>query len=603
MEVIAILSEDQKIATQCDGPALVLSSAGSGKTRTLTHRVYYLLSKGVPAAQLLILAFTNKAAKEISNRMKRSLPWLGTFHSCSLRMLKCHLDYLDYRKYIIYNDRKSLTLIKHILRDRSKNHDPLMVQRCIKGYKINLLHPQDIEDAEMASIYKTYEMRLQEMSAFDFEDMIKRTVELLRDYKEVRCYYQSIFRYILVDEFQDTNYSQYTLLKLLAPPENNLFLVGDPDQSIYQFRGADIQYIQRFQKDYPSGALFKLEENFRNTKTIVNASNEVIRVNNSLKESYTMNKKGLPIVIYSAWDEEEEVHYVVESIRGSSGDIAVLCRTHRLLRYLEMELVKESIPYSLYGGRRLFQRKEILDILSLLHLSLKPTYGPHLFRVIEHISGVGKEGLRSLFYSSKEEGNDFLEILGKVSDDEGLNRQRKEGWHELYHLLQYLSHLHKETTLLAKVEKALKIYQSLLQDAEIISKDSIQAFIAYCQQYEAHSFDPSLSLFLEDISLYCEEQPKVHLMTVHGAKGLEFSKVFVMGVEEDLFPHLLAKQDGQLEEERRLFYVAMTRAKERLYLSHCRYRNMYGDLRAMEPSRFLREIPQEYVEEYKEKVI
>lgn len=304
----------QQEAAKTDGPVLVISSVGSGKTRTLTRRVSHLLAEGVPASQLLILAFTNKAANEIQDRLQRPIPWLGTFHSCSLRILKSHLQYIDYRKCVIYNNKKTLALVKRILKERNKREDPTMVQRFI-NYKIHLLSSRDIDDVEMQSLYAQYEISLKETSALDFEDMIKRTVEILQCYKEVRRYYQDMFRYILVDEFQDVNYSQYQLLKLLTPRENNIFLVGDPDQGIYSFRGADMQCILSFKKDFPSGSLFKREENYRSTKTIVKASNVLIKANNSQKMSYTNNQKGSPIMVYEAWDEEEESFFVIQSVK------------------------------------------------------------------------------------------------------------------------------------------------------------------------------------------------------------------------------------------------------------------------------------------------
>jgi DNA helicase-2/ATP-dependent DNA helicase PcrA len=652
VQILNELNPQQQAAVQhTEGPVLVLAGAGSGKTRVLTYRVAYLVqNKGVSPSNILAITFTNKAAQEMKNRLSAILdnfksPWVSTFHAACARILRREIAVLGYtRDFTIYDDGDQLTLIKEGLRAFNlddKKYPPRNVLYRISTAKNQLQDPAacaqraaDLIEQKVAELYAWYQKRLKDLNALDFDDLIMQTVRLLRENPDILDYYQKKFRYILVDEYQDTNHSQYILVKLLAAQHRNLCVVGDPDQSIYGWRGADLNNILSFERDYPDARIIKLEENYRSTQTILDAANHVVSHNQSRREKklWTSNQKGQLLQLFRGETEQDEGRYVVESIlylkhkeNLNYRDFAVFYRTHAQSRVIEEFFVRYRIPYRIIGGLRFYQRKEIRDLLAYLRVLANPADNVSLQRIINvPRRGIGEATWRRVIELAAEQNLSYYEALLRLSEQlrekgktsqplvvfadliEGLRQINEE--QGLTYLVEqtlersgYLHDLRAENTLEAKARiENLQEFLSVTQDAdaghlEDDEDEEIEAVLGKAEpkQSKLSRFLAKLAL-VTDLDAYQEEEDSVVLMTLHGAKGLEFPVVFLTGLEEGVFPHSMSMQDPQqLEEERRLCYVGITRAREKLYLTRASVRTLYGSQRNNHVSRFLGEIPSE----------
>lgn len=638
MDLLSQLNPDQREAVVCgDGPLLVLAGAGSGKTRVLTNRVVYLLQeKGVSPRQILAITFTNKAAQEMRNRVAelateaaRDL-WICTFHAACLRILRRQVEFYGRnRDFVIYDTDDQLTLVKECMKELTlddKKFPPRAVAAVISQAKNQLYSPVDFEQRAYdilsraaASVYHRYQEKIRQNNAVDFDDLIFLTVRLLRDYPEVLTYYQERFRYILVDEYQDTNHAQYVLVNLLAKTNRNLFVVGDPDQGIYSWRGADIKNIMSFERDYPEAKVIKLEQNYRSTGAILDAANHLIRNNSNRKEKrlWTAAGPGVPLVNYFGEHEHAEADFVVSRImrlkeleNRKYGDFAVFYRTHAQSRVFEDILVRAGIPYIIIGGQKFYERKEIKDILAYLRLILNQYDAISLSRVVNVPKrGIGQASLSKIIAFAAEKGISPVEAIAGAAEVAGLTGKARAAGASFGALIQRLA---KEYENLTVTELARIVMEETGYRQELVAEDTVESrtrleyldeFLSATGEFDRLAEEKDLRIFLENIALvsdmdnFDEEIDRVSLMTLHSAKGLEFPVVFVTGLEEGVFPHSRSLLDpGEMEEERRLCYVGLTRARERLYLTHCWKRTLYGAERYNKASRFLEEIPPNLME-------
>ncbi|MBO8169171.1 MAG: DNA helicase PcrA [Thermoanaerobacteraceae bacterium] len=634
-DILSSLNEQQKEAvTTVDGPMLVIAGAGSGKTRVITHRIAYLVEeKGVDPANILAITFTNKAADEMKERLEQLLQypvsgmWVSTFHSACVRILRMEADNLPYdRNFVIYDTTDQKSLIKSCIAElglSDKKFDPRVVMSRISNAKNELLTPDkyrqrtaDLYDEQIARIYALYQEKLYKYNAMDFDDLIMQTVLLFSRNPRVLSYYQNRFQYILVDEYQDTNHAQYVLVKLLAQAHENICVVGDPDQSIYGWRGADIQNILDFESDYPNARVIRLEQNYRSTKNILGAANEVIKNNlgRKPKNLWTRNDTGHPLVRYQAGDEQEEARFVAEEIfrlhreEGYKlGDCAILYRVHAQSRAFEDWLLKGNIPYEVVGGLRFYDRKEIKDLLAYLRVLANPFDNVSLGRIInEPKRGIGPATWERLVAMAEEQGVAIAQLLLSGQEIAGLGARAQNNVREFANLLAKLMEKKEQLPVTELVEAVLVEtgYWDMLEQDKTpegqARRENIREFTTVTQNYDRQHVEKDLEGFLAEISLQSdvdtyEGQDKVALMTLHTAKGLEFPVVFLVGMEEGIFPSYRSLPDPeQVEEERRLCYVGMTRAQERLYLTNAWRRHMYGSTQYNAQSRFLEEIPDEY---------
>ncbi|AEG15264.1 ATP-dependent DNA helicase PcrA [Desulfofundulus kuznetsovii DSM 6115] len=631
MDLLKNLNEAQKEAVQHkDGPLLVLAGAGSGKTRVLTTRIAYLLQQGVDPHHILAITFTNKAAREMKERVQTMVPhvardlWVSTFHSACLRILRKQARFLGYSEnFVVYDEHDQQTVLKDCLKELNldeKRFPPRAVAAIISGAKNKLLGPDAYQDEvfdfysrHVARIYALYQDKLFRNNALDFDDLIMLTVRLFRENPAVLRYYQNRFRYILVDEYQDTNHAQYVLVNLLAREHRNLCVVGDPDQGIYSWRGANIQNILDFEKDYPDAKVVKLEQNYRSTQTILDAANHVIRRNRGRREKrlWTAAGAGNPVVVYLAHDERAEANFVADRITRLHRlgvpyrDMAVLYRTHAMSRVLEEILLHRGIPYTIVGGLRFYDRKEIKDLLAYLRLVVNPSDTVSLRRIINvPRRGIGEASFNRLLAFSAAREIPVLEALARVEEIPGLTKSVRAACMELARLFGWLYEHQGELTVTGLAWEVLQrsgYWQELLAENTVESRtrqENLKEFLSVTQDFDRQAGEQTLSAFLAELSLvsdidrYDEEADQVVLMTLHSAKGLEFPVVFLVGMEEGVFPHSRSLvEPAELEEERRLCYVGITRARERLYLTHCWQRTLYGATRHNDPSRFLEEIP------------
>ncbi|MQL53901.1 DNA helicase PcrA, partial [Desulfofundulus thermobenzoicus] len=631
MDLLANLNPAQaRAVTHRDGPLLVLAGAGSGKTRVLTTRIAYLLQQGVSPLHILAITFTNKAAREMKERVAAMVPdvarelWVATFHSTCLRVLRRQARFLGYAEnFVIYDDADQQTVIKECLKELNmdeKKFPPRALSAAISGAKNRLLPPEEYGDQadsfftrQAARVYALYQDKLHRNNALDFDDLIMLTVRLFRENPAVLRHYQNRFRYILVDEYQDTNQAQYVLVNLLAAEHRNLCVVGDPDQGIYGWRGANIQNILDFEKDYPEALVVKLEQNYRSTQTILDAANQVIKRNRGRKEKrlWTAAGPGTPVVVYMAGDERTEAGFVADRVarlrqRGIPyRDMAVLYRTHAMSRVLEEVFLSRGIPYTIVGGLKFYDRKEIKDLLAYLRLVVNPADTVSLRRIINvPRRGVGEASLNKLLAYSMEKGIPALEALARAPEVPGLNgpvRAACTGLARLFARLYEQSGELSVTELARAVLERTGYWQELLAENTVESRtrqENLKEFLSVTREFDQRAEDRSLPAFLAELSLvsdvdhYDQEADQVVLMTLHSAKGLEFPVVFLVGMEEGVFPHSRSlTEPAELEEERRLCYVGITRARERLYLTHSWQRTLYGVTRHNDPSRFLEEIP------------
>ncbi|NLJ41834.1 MAG: DNA helicase PcrA [Clostridiales bacterium] len=616
-----------------EGPILVLAGAGSGKTRVLTYRVAHLIGEiGVRAENILAITFTNKASKEMKERIdilagdSANGAWVGTFHSICVRILRREIDKLGFtRNFVIYDADDQLTLIKECIRELNlsdKYYNARDMRSRISGLKDQIKGPEDFRkevqgqfrEEKIAELYKMYQDRLTKNNALDFDDLINKTLELFYLRPEVLDYYGSRFQYILVDEYQDTNYAQYMLVKLLSMKHQNLCVVGDDDQSIYGWRGADIRNILEFEKDFPKARIVKLEENYRSFQTILEAANGVIKNNNGRKEKRLWTKKGQGerISLYKTDDEKHEADIVCRNImslinkeKHAASDFAVLYRTNAQSRALEDAFMKYGIPYRMYGGLRFYDRREIKDIIAYLRVVSNPADDVSLKRIIN----VPKRGIGSVTVARLEEEASKAEesIFGMILErDEwsGITPRARKKIAEFKEIVSNLVAMKEIMPLTEFIQTLIELtgYEKELEAEKTTEAETrlenIREFVTAAEDFERNNPGSDLTGFLENVALITdldtlgEGQSAVNMMTMHSAKGLEFPIVFITGMEENLFPHVRSMDsDHDMEEERRLCYVGITRAKQRLYLTYSAQRNIFGSSTHNMPSRFLKEIP------------
>lgn len=633
------LNETQeKAVIHTEGPLLILAGAGSGKTKVLTHRIAYLIAKGVPPWNILAITFTNKAAKEMKERVERLVGlgseeiWISTFHALAVRILRRDGEEIGLtRNFSILDTQDSLSAIRGVLKEQNldpKRYEPRSVLAKISGWKNEGKRPADVERnisyrdihlKTLIEIYKGYDAKLAAAQALDFDDLLLKTLDLFRLVPERLHDYQDRFRYIHVDEYQDTNHIQYLLVKQLASSHRNLCVVGDSDQSIYRFRGADISNILDFEKDYPDAITIKLEQNYRSTQTILDAANAVIANNRGRKEKnlWTKNGTGEKIRLFRGMSEEEEALYLVSEIRRAVeegrtyGEIAVLYRTNAQSRLIEETLMKSNIPYRIVGGIRFYERKEIKDLVAYLRLIVNPHDDLSFLRVVNVPKrGIGEATLTRLEEAASAAGISLFEAIDGKVDISGTPLSRLERFKEL------ILSLGEKNSSLTVTEMTLEVLEKTgYRDALAAEKDiegesrleNVEEFLTVTKAFdEEHGGQTGLLVdFLSDLALLSDIDTleegggsAVTLMTLHSAKGLEFPFVFLVGMEEGIFPHSRSLDDPEeMEEERRLCYVGITRAKERLVLTHALSRNLFGRANMNPPSRFLKEIPSQLLEE------
>lgn len=647
-ELLSQLNEAQRNAVvNYQGPTMVVAGAGSGKTRVLTYRIAYLINQGVDPFRILALTFTNKAAKEMRERIGNLIGnhdalsvWMGTFHSVFSKILRKEAEKLGYpSNFTIYDTIDAKSLLKTIIKDLNldpKVYKPNLVYNRISAAKNNLysyqkyLNDQNIrnEDKRMAKpkigeIYEMYSKRCLKAGAMDFDDLLFKTYELFKKYPEVLAKYQAQFRYVLVDEYQDTNYAQYLIVKMLVTEHRNICVVGDDAQSIYSFRGADIQNILNFQKDYPELNTFKLEQNYRSTNNIVQAANCIIQNNKDQlqKDVWTDNEVGNPIQIVRTASDNEEGNFVANTIFETKSndnslyqDFAVLYRTNAQSRAMEEALRKMNIPYKIYGGMSFYQRKEIKDIIAYFRMTVNPSDEEAFKRVINYPTrGIGKTSIDKIILAANQNDVSLWELISNPillnSALSGRTKSNVEGFVTMIQSFQ--SSLFKKNAfeLASHIASHTGINKELHDDKTpegVARYENIQELLNGVQQFVLASDQlRTLDMFIDDIALLTdadsedeEDLNKVSLMTVHSAKGLEFPNVFIVGMEENLFPsQLSANSRTELEEERRLFYVALTRAEKKAYLSYAKSRYRFGEFNICEKSRFVDEIPEAFVNE------
>nr|WP_235894363.1 UvrD-helicase domain-containing protein [Flavobacterium zepuense] len=647
---ISQLNEAQQAPTlQKDGPMIIIAGAGSGKTRVLTIRIAYLMSQGVDAFNILALTFTNKAAKEMKKRISDIVGsseaknlWMGTFHSIFAKILRFEADKLGFpSNFSIYDSQDSVRLISSIIKEMQLDKDvykPKQVLSRISSYKNSLItvkayfNNPELQEADAMSkkprlgeIYQQYVDRCFKAGAMDFDDLLLRTNELLNRFPEVLAKYQDRFRYILVDEYQDTNHSQYLIVRALSDKFQNICVVGDDAQSIYAFRGANINNILNFQKDYDGVQMYRLEQNYRSSKNIVEAANAIIDKNKTKldKVVWTANDDGPRIKVHRSMTDGEEGRFVASTIfeekmqnQLKNSSFAILYRTNAQSRAMEDALRKRDIPYRIYGGLSFYQRKEIKDVLGYLRLVINPKDEEALMRVINYPArGIGDSTLEKLTVAANHYGRSVFEVMENIDKiDLRLNAGTKNKLHDFVMMIksfQVINETHDAFYLSEHIAKKTGLIQELKKDAtpEGIARienieellNGIRDFIE--GQVEVDGARGALSEFLEDVALASDldkdtgDDDRVALMTIHLAKGLEFPHVFIVGMEEDLFPSAMSMNTrSELEEERRLFYVALTRAEHQAYLTYAQSRYRWGKLVDSEPSRFIEEITDNFLE-------
>lgn len=610
------------------GPLLVLAGAGSGKTRIITERISHLISEhNVRPSNILAVTFTNKAANEMKQRVSNLAHdetknvWIGTFHSTCLRILKRDINKLDgyNRDFIIYDDGDQIKLIKDCmgrLNIGDKLVSPKSARAQIDGAKNKGLGPDSPElreyDKHVQSIYSLYEKELRKSNALDFGDLLHVTVKLFEKKPEVLENYQNQFHYLLVDEYQDTNHVQYKIVEMLSRKHRNIFVVGDDNQSIYGWRGADIKNILNFEKDFSDAKIIKLEQNYRSTKTILEAANKLITHNKNKHEKnlHTENDQGDLINYYEASDDKNEAKHLSSKIfneikKGdySYKDIAIFFRTNTQSRLLEEELLRKSIPYKMVGSTEFYKRKEIKDILAFLKIIVNPSDEISLKRIINvPPRGIGNVTINNLDEIAKEREVSFYEAIQIALKERFLSNSVLMKIERLNNLLSELIEFPEKDDIVGLINHVLHKTKYLdMLEKEEERKENIGEILNLAVEFQKEREETTLNDFLDSVTLasdldkYSENSDQVTLMTLHSAKGLEFPIVFIVGMEENLLPHFNSTMNGQVEEERRLFYVGITRAKEKVYLAGAARRMVFGKQQASIPSRFISELPQELI--------
>ncbi len=634
IDLTGLNEQQRKAVTHRTGPLLVLAGAGSGKTRVITYRIAWLIGELVVSpSRILAVTFTNKAANEMLSRVEHLVPnigarpWIGTFHSTSLRMLRRYADRLGFTKsFAVYDTADQLTLIRRCMRELNVNDEafpPRSVLSRISHAKNELIGPEEYErtnldffGARVGEIYRQYQKRLREFDAMDFDDLIGNYVQLLEKNEDIRNELHERFQHLLIDEYQDTNRAQYALIKALAGPHGNVVAVGDEDQSIYKFRGADINNILNFENDFPGAEIVKLEENYRSTGNILDAATGVVSNNVARKGKrlFTQSGTGDPVRIVTCSNEREEAQFVIEKISSQRGqlklsDFAILFRTNAQSRPFEEELLRANMPYSVVGGVKFYERAEIKDILSYLRLSIRPQDTPSIERVINVPSrGIGDTTIAALDSAAAQQGVSLWTVIeGDLSFLPARASKAVREFRDIVHDLQraasnpipeFLDYVLLRTG-----------YRRMLSESRDIQDESrlenLDELLNSAREYSEQNASAALADYLDSLTLISdldkyESQKGVTLMTLHSAKGLEFKVVFLAGMEEGILPHSNSlEHDEDVEEERRLCYVGMTRAREQLYCLHSYERRMHGKFREQSPSPFLAEIPEEVKQEVK----
>ena len=642
-DTIKGLNPQQANAVQTvDGPMLILAGAGSGKTKVLTCRIAHLLNQGVRPYRILAITFTNKAAAEMRERVDKMAGdaakdvWLHTFHAFCAKLLRIEIHNLDNytNNFAIYDTADTKSLMKQILQEMNldeKRYQPSAVIGRISNAKNQLQTPEDYAkqasdfyDGKVAEIYARYEAKLQQNNALDFDDLLLLTLKLLQENEEVRTKYQDKFDYIMVDEYQDTNHAQYLLTKILAAKHKNICVVGDADQSIYGWRGADITNILDFEKDYPEAKLVKLEQNYRSTQVILDAANAVIDNNTGRKPKnlWTDNGNGNQITYFRAIDERDEARFVIEQIQALDsrpdvklGDMSILYRTNTQSRVFEEMLIKSGIAYNIVGGTKFYERKEIKDIIAYLRVIFNPNDSLSLLRIINvPRRGIGDATLAKLQAYAEENNMNLFDVVSASGDVPGLSSRFVGKLEELSSIIfelmgeansgevpvkQLIDNVMTKTGYLEELENSKSA-----QDQSRV--ENLKELLSVAEDFSKGEEEDNLENFLGRVALVSDiddaelGEEAITLMTLHSAKGLEFPVVFLVGMEEGIFPHARTLMDEEeIEEERRLCYVGITRAERTLFLSHACMRTVFGHTVSYPPSRFLKEVPRSLIHEFK----
>lgn len=640
-----------------DGPVLVISGPGSGKTRCLTHRVAYLIQQGIAAQNILAITFTNKASEEMRERISNllevgpqliyrgptsldlsldlNMPLIGTFHSVGLRILRNEILQLGYRRnFTIFDEDDQLSLVKRVMGDLeidTKSFNPKNILYKISELKTQLIFPEDYEPKDfypeiVAKVYKKYQQDLKEHNSVDFDDLIVLPIKIFRQNSETLKKYQEWWKYILVDEYQDTSYDQYVFINLLAQKYRNLFAIGDDSQAIYQFRRADIRNILNFQKDYPEAKIILLEQNYRSTKNIVAAAQEIISKNKNQiqKALWTENVRGEKIPVIETMNERHEAGFVISKIEDlmskgfSAKDVAVLYRTHAQSRAIEEALIISGFPYQIIGGLKFYERKEIKDIVAYLKLIVNPADSIALERIYNvPPRGLGKAVMDKILKKENQNTSErnIIKYLELVLKEKSLPPRQLSAITDFYKTLTDINEKAEKKNLGGTIKYIIKKinYEDYLKEFSLAKTSDFENFedrmenlkelLTVASKYEELNGKEGIGKFLEEMALLqhtdkLRDNPnRITLMTIHASKGLEFPAVFIVGMEEGLFPHSRTViNPHELEEERRLCYVAITRAKEHLTLTYTKYRRIFGSLSAGLPSRFIGEIPRELLD-------
>lgn len=635
MKNILLNTEQEKAVNHIEGPLLVLAGAGSGKTRVVTMKIAKLIEIGINPEEILAVTFTNKAANEMSTRIKQLTSKnviASTFHSLGAKILRESINHLGYsNNFTIYDAEDSLKIIKECMNHLKLKEEKAVLKKIrykISSLKNDLIDMDDINSMSHLTkneieAFRLYQNKLKTCNALDFEDLLYLTAKLFKEKNEILNFYQNRWPFILIDEYQDTNFVQYTIAKLLSLKSQNICVVGDPDQSIYSWRGARYQNILNFDSDFKNATIIKLEKNYRSTPTILKAANELIKNNSSRFEKNLTSdlEDGEKIKLFKAETEKIEASFVVEKIlkyklkeEDSLKNIAIFYRTNFQSRVFEDILLENQIPYIIYGGLSFYQRKEIKDILAFLRLVVSNEDFLAFSRTINILKkGFGKTTLSKLFFVSEKNNIPIITLLKELLYDPSshpeirMNVKQKENLNEYLKALFEIRDLHKQNIdldeLISHILTKMKYLEFLKEDPISFEdrKENIDELITKANQ--VYENNKSLEKFLEDIMLATTKtenakENSLKLMTLHNSKGLEFETVFIVGLEEDLFPHVNSKKSiEEIEEERRLFYVGMTRAKKNLYITHALSRYMFGGVKLSIPSRFLKELDEKYLED------
>ncbi len=640
MDLLVSLNEQQKKAVLHDkGPLLVVAGAGSGKTKALTHRIAYLVrERRVSPYNILAVTFTNKAAGEMQQRVEKLLegfpvssqPSIGTFHSICVRILRKHIHELDYENsFVIYDDTDQQVLVKRIMKSMGiddKQFNPRAILYTISNAKNQLIDPKQYADQasdyfseKVAKVYEVYQDELKKNNALDFDDIIMKIVELFKLKPEILEHYQDRFLYICVDEYQDTNHAQYVLVRQLSEKYRNLCVIGDSDQSIYSWRGANMRNILDFEKDFPDAQVILLEQNYRSTKNILKAAHKVIVKNSSRKEKelWTDNEEGDNLNVFEALNEREEGIYIVNQINRILGnyespdfsEFAILYRTNAQSRVLEEVMMRFGIPYKIVGGIKFYNRKEIKDMLAYLRVIHNPHDSISMLRIINTPSRkIGATTINKVATFASLRNLSFYSALGMIDQCDEISPAKQTDLIKFFNLInQFRAQAHQEkASAMIKLVLEGSGYKKMLEEEGTVESEArlenIGELISVASKYDSLEDGMSLSIFLEEVSLISDldglndDDNSVTLMTLHAAKGLEFPHVFMAGLEEGIFPHTRSMMDPeQMEEERRLMYVGVTRAEKSLHMTYAKERMLYGDYQRNNPSMFLYDLPNDIV--------